>query len=371
MAFKIAEIYTELTVHDSGFNKKIRRAKKDLSSAATNALQLAGVLAGMGIAAGVVGTKLVRMAADARETLSKFQVVFKDQSAATLKWADDFANATNRSKFALRGFLASAQDLFVPMGFARKEAAELSKQAVTLATDLSSFSNVPVAAVMRDIQSALVGNTETVRKYGVQLNVANTEQAAMELTGKKSVKILTLQDKMMGRLKLIMDGTVDAQGDAVRTASSLANQLVRLDSDIEDVSIQLGEALVPAAYEFLKVAKELAPVLKDTFGPQGGGTQYIKEFTDGIGAAIEMVSGLANMIAGLMGREILSGDEMAWNIRHSQGMLGDALASTGVFKGGAAPAVKDTGNLIELQKEQTRLMKRGNRNTAQMTAIGK
>ena len=89
-----------------------------------------------------LGTGMVKMASDAAETRNMFNVVFKDMADDVAAWAEEYAQATNRSSFENIRFLASVQDTLVPMGLMRDEAAGLSKEIVTLATDISSFKNV-------------------------------------------------------------------------------------------------------------------------------------------------------------------------------------------------------------------------------------
>ena len=120
------------------------------------------------------------MAGDANEQMAKAKVVFGDSFTKMNQWSDEFGNSVNRSRFELLKYAASVQDILVPMGLMRGEAAKLSKGIVELAVDVGSFSNVASADVMRDFNSALVGNHETVRKYGIVISEARMEQVALD-----------------------------------------------------------------------------------------------------------------------------------------------------------------------------------------------
>lgn len=191
--------------------------------------------------------KLVKVAGNAQEVVSKFEAVFKDQAAASRVFAQDLANAVGRSETELLGFLSTLQDTFVPMGFARDQAADLSEQLVTLAIDVASFNDKADADVIRDFQSALVGNTETVRKYGIVITEARLKQEALDSGLIKTARTLTEQEKIQLRLNLILQGTTDAQGDAVRTMGSFNNQLKAAKSATTDLAIELGNKLQPTA----------------------------------------------------------------------------------------------------------------------------
>lgn len=202
-----------------------------------------------------LGAGLIKAASDAEETNSKFKAVFKDQATEVDKWATAFSRSVGRSVVENKGFLATIQDTLVPLGFARDAAADMSEQVVQLATDLGSFNNLPTDQVVRDIQSAIVGNTETLRKYGVVANQAEIIQEALNSGLIKNKNEITPLTKAQAILQLTMKGTADAQGDAKRTAGEFANQLRSLKADSTDLAANLGKQLIPAALDVVGWAK--------------------------------------------------------------------------------------------------------------------
>ena len=211
-----------------------------------------------------IGVATVKAASDAEESLAKFNTVFGDQADAVEEWADEYSSSVNRSKYANLEMLSSVQDLFVPLGAARDEAAELSKAVLELATDVGSFNNLPTEQVIRDIQSALVGNHETVRKYGVVISEATLKTQG--ITSESSNL-----EKALGRLKLITEGTTDAQGDAVRTADSFANQFRGLKDTIKDLGIEFGQVLLPIAKDIIQAIRGVV----DRFSDMDTGTKEL------------------------------------------------------------------------------------------------
>jgi hypothetical protein len=216
------------------------------------------------------GKEAVRIAGDIQEMTSKFNVVFRNFARQVEQELGVFAEATNQSKYALMGFAAQIQDTFVPLGFARDQASRMSVEVVKLATDLSSFSNVPVAEVMRDIQSAIVGNTETVRKYGVVITQAMLEQAALNNGLWNGVGAMTAQAKAATILQMITEGNADAQGDATRTAGSFANQIRGISNAMLDLRIAVGNAIIPIASQFLPYIKAAIQAIAALFAQLAG-----------------------------------------------------------------------------------------------------
>ena len=159
--------------------------------------KLAGPLAAGAIVAGIlkIGNEFSNLASTAEEVDSKFEAVFKNQTREVDAWAREFSSNIGRSVVDTKSFLSTIQDTFVPLGFARDAAADMSTTVVTLATDLASFNDLNTADVVRDLQSALVGNTETLRKFGVVANEAAIKQEAINSGIWDGEEALTAQQK--------------------------------------------------------------------------------------------------------------------------------------------------------------------------------
>lgn len=206
--------------------------------------------------------KSIVMAGNAEETWSKFNAVFKENAADTAVWVDSFSSAVQRSRTDVADWAASLQDTFVPMGFARDQATELSKELVTLAVDLASFNNKADDEVIRDFQSAMVGNTETLRKYGVVITQVTLDQELLTMGIEGGVKVATEQEKVQARLAILTRSTTDAQGDAIKTAGSFNNQVKGLNAAFDDLTITLGQKFLPAATDTVGVLAGMARALE-------------------------------------------------------------------------------------------------------------
>lgn len=203
----------------------------------------------------------ISAASQVEETMGKFSAVFKDQAGRVERALTGMAAATQRSKFDLFAFAATLQDTFVPLGFARDVAADMSIQLVQLAVDLASFNNIPTAQVVMDLQSALVGNVETLRKYGVAVNQSSIQTFALTNGLWSGTAAITAQEKAAAILGMTIEGTSDAQGDAERTSDSFANQMRGLGAAIKDLQVNLGQALLPV---LSSVVGGFAELLRDS-----------------------------------------------------------------------------------------------------------
>lgn len=258
---EIGKLRVLLSAQTAEYIAEVKKARAE-TAAASKDIKSEGGVGGINvafqklIAAGVVakagqmlvqfGADSIKAASDVEESMSKARVVFGESMGGVEEDLGAFADAAGRSQYELIGFAATLQDTFVPLGFARQEAADLSVAAVKLAEDLASFNNLRTADVVRDIQSALVGNTETVRKYGVVAQETQIKQEALNSGLWDGTGAIDAQAKAQAIYQLILKGTTDAQGDAIRTSDSLANKQKELEASMLDLKVAIGDELTPA-----------------------------------------------------------------------------------------------------------------------------
>ena len=187
----------------------------------------------------------VNFAADIEEMQAKSSVVFGAFAGDVRRQLSVFADEVGRSRFELEGMASSIQDTFVPLGFARGEASQLSVQLTKLATDVASFNNASDVDTMRAFQSALVGNHETVRRFGIVITEATLEQELFRMGITKAKDEVSNAEKVQARLNLILAGTTDAHGDAARTADSFANRQKALKAATDELMNSLGQIFMP------------------------------------------------------------------------------------------------------------------------------
>ena len=189
--------------------------------------------------------RLVKASSDANEVLNKSSVVFGENMDTVSDWASSLGSAVGRANSTLLEMASSLQDLFVPLGFSRAAAAELSTSLTELAIDVASFSNRIDADVLQDFESAIVGNHKSVRKYGIVITEATLKQEAFNLGLTDTVRELSENEKIQARLSLITKGSSDAMGDAQRTADEYAQSLVRFNETMKTSAEAIGDSLKP------------------------------------------------------------------------------------------------------------------------------
>lgn len=215
------------------------------------------VIAGAAIGATVTavaafGYSAIQKASDFNEAISKNTVVF----GAISKEVENFAKTAGRSFGISETAALQAAGTFATFGksagLAGKDLSDFSIGLVTMAADLASFNNTSVDEAINALGSALRGEAEPLRKYGVLLSDTTLKAAATELGIYSGNKALTAQQKILAAQKVIFEQTADAQGDFSRTSTGLAAQQKILGATLENIQTNLGQAFLPI---FLKAVQ--------------------------------------------------------------------------------------------------------------------
>jgi len=240
------------------------------------------------------------MAADAAETSSKFDAVFKGSAESVRAWAHQFAAAFGQSRYAMEGMLSQFQDTFVPMGFARTQAAELSQTMTRLALDMASYHNIAADEAVNSMTSALVGNHEALRKFGVIITQTRLDAQLLAMGFNKVSQGATEQQKVLARLSLILADTGDAHGDLARTSDSAANQIKAIANQIKDLGADIGTQLMPMALWLMQWIKAIAEAIGKWIKVNQGAIASIVKWSAAIVAVIIVLPTLIGMIASMI-----------------------------------------------------------------------
>ena len=285
------------------FEGKADRTRLSVAKLATGLVAIGAAFEGIRRSVGA-GLGFIQAASEFEEAAAKFGVVFGDEAQRVALEFEELSSVVRRSQVELVTAASSFQDLFVPMGLTRQQAADLSTEMVKLAVDVASFNNAQDADVIRNFQSALVGETEAVRKYGVLLDEARLKQLAYNNGIAEAGEELTQQQKVLARIIALYADTSDAQGDAARTADSFANTIKGIRGAAKDLEVVFGQELVAATREVLeelggvegatdliKVAFAAASAVTETFiRVLGGVAGTAKEFIDNFGGADRLIA---------------------------------------------------------------------------------
>jgi len=229
-----------------------------------NVAKVAAALAAIGAGVVIAGlTNAVAAASRLQEVTGKFDTVFKNLSGKAKVWAEELVESYAMSTREAREYLSSVQDLLVPMGMAEDKAGGMALSITKLAADLGSFNNKSTEKVMEDIQSALTGSYETMKKYGIVLSAASIEQKVFAMGLASTKEAITPAMKAQAAYKMMMEGSTAALGDMARTQDSYANQVKQLSANWEEFIGIIGQEFLPYATQVVSAINAWFKANKD------------------------------------------------------------------------------------------------------------
>ena len=288
------------------FNSGINKAEGGLKGFGNSVSKFLGpaLIAGAA-AAGAFAVKLgvdaVNAASDLLETQNKVGVIFGESSQAILDFADTSVTALGQTQTQALEAAATFAQFGKAAGLAGSDLVDFSTEFVTLSADLASFNNSSPEEAITALGSALRGEAEPLRRFGVLLDDATLKTKAMEMGISDGTSKLTTQQKVLAAHAVVLEQTTDAQGDFARTADGLANTTRILSAAVEDAKAEIGLGLV-AAIETATGAMGGSQGMAETISQVG---QNVGDLTRGFG---ELIAETDNWISSLQGIEDATGD---------------------------------------------------------------
>lgn len=242
--------------------KNFKRKTGDVKSQLRNMVQ--GAAAGLGFQqVGKFLLDTVKEVSAVNEAGNKVTVVF-DQAADSVKsFASTAVTTIGQSEKQALNAAGTFGNLFTGLGVNSDLAADLSVNMVRLASDISSFSDIPIDDALEKFRSGLSGEFEPLKALGVAINEVSLEQEAMRLGFKKNGDTLDPTVKALAVYNLVLKQTANAQGDFQNTSQSLANQQRILSAEFHQAQLEIGEALLPTAIALVKAIRDNIPAFKE------------------------------------------------------------------------------------------------------------
>lgn len=228
-------------------------------------LNLGTALASAGVAAAAtaavaIGKTLVDGVNNAialDEAANKVDVVFEGAAGSVRTFAQQGAKALGMSEGAALEAAGTFGNLLTATGVTEGAAANMSTTMVQLAADLASFNNSSPQEALDALRSGLAGETEPLKRFGVNLNDALLRQEALEQGIYDGVGVLTPAQKAQAAYGIIMGQTAKAQGDFVRTSDGAANKQKVIAAQWEDITTKIGGMFLPVVDDALTAVSDL------------------------------------------------------------------------------------------------------------------
>lgn len=224
----------------------------------------------LGLAAGLF--KASQEASHLNEVVSFSRDVFGDATDGMVKWSETTLDSIGLASVTSLEAANNYGIFLTKMGNTKEEAAGLSQQLVKLAADMASAKDVPLDEALQAIASGLAGESEPLRRFGIDLREANLQQRALAdglIKGKQELKG---QAQEQAKLNVILKESTVFTDNYAKTADSAANQQRRATEAAKEAGAALG--------------RDLAPILADLAGTLANLLGAFTSLPDGVQKAV-------------------------------------------------------------------------------------
>ena len=244
------------------------------------ALPIAGAFAALGIGnliadaiqTGVdfaVGT--IDIASDLNESVNAVRVSYGAIADEVLSLGDTSARTFGLSSRDLNQYAVQFSSFSKTIAGDGGDVSGAFESILGRATDFASVMNLDVSEALGLFQSGLAGETEPLRRYGLDLSAASVNAYAYATGIAAAGTELTEAQKVQARYAYLLEQTNAVAGDFANTSDELANKQ-RIQAALwDDVQAKIGGAFLPVAAQVASIlADDVIPAISalvDEHGP--------------------------------------------------------------------------------------------------------
>lgn len=295
------------------------------------------------------------------ETFNYFNVAMKNYTAQAEEYAQRVNSVLGINVEQWENAQATFMSLASSFGIAGEKADVMSTQLTQLTYDLSSLKNVDPTVALQKLRSALAGEIEPMRAWGVDISKAAMKMAALELGITKTYNAMTQAEKAQLRYYIIMKQTTDVQGDMARTLSSPANQFRVLKQAVTECARALGNVfipilkiIIPLLIGIVNAIKLVLEFIAMLFGFKYPSIQWYGDYTSGVNGLGDAMDKTGRKAKKLKGQ--LAGFDEINNLTTNKGGGGGVGDLAGAFADFELPTYEFLANVDKMSQALQNLL---------------
>lgn len=235
-----------------------------------------------------LGAAAVETAGAAETYARKFDASFEGTDAA--EWADNFAEAAQRSENEVKSFMVSNKALLGEMGITGDAATQLSKIATSLSYDLGNAFAMDDTEALGVIQDYIGGNTAALEEYGIHIDDAALKTAALSMGIQGEIDDLDDATAAQVRMNALLGQSADMQKAATESTGGLNNGIKSLKGLANDFMVDVGNQFIPVIEQAFSTITDAWPVAEPML------MGFVSVLSDGLGQAIPIVAELGEAL---------------------------------------------------------------------------
>lgn len=221
-----------------------------------------------------------------------------------------------------------------------------------LAGDMASLFQVDYGTAAGNLQAGLLGQSEALNQYGINLGEAALQAYAYELGLEKTVDEMTQMESMQLRMLAILDQSKMSWGNLADTINLPSNLMRQFTNNMEETGMVLGQLFIPMLQNILPVVNGVTIAIKQLLiniaGLMGIDLSFgsFEQVDSGYGEHLKEVSGGLNDVAASAKKAkagLRAFDELK--------VIHMSDTSTGAVSGGTGGSLDLTNEILDTAKE--------------------
>ena len=223
MASRSSIIKIKILSDTKGFTSGLEQAQKRLGKVKAGFQSALGPATAIGGGLAALGKLVSGSASDLNESANALRVTFGAHAAAVEALSKKAATSVGLSSSEFNGMAVQFSAFTDAISGGGAASVGVLDEMGTRKADFASVMNLDVAEAAEKFQSGLAGETEPLRKFGIDLSAAKVEAYAYSNGIASAGKPLTETQKIQARYALLMQQTAKTQGDFKNTSDQAAN----------------------------------------------------------------------------------------------------------------------------------------------------
>lgn len=246
--------------------------------------------------AGQVQDFFISAANEAMDASEKFRMIHEimgEMEGDLKEWSSTSSAAITSATVDVEAYAAELFQLSENMGLNKKQAFELSTEFTDLAADIASFRDKNPEEVFNAISRAIQGNYDGLKSLGFRLDQTYLKQVALNKGLWDGKGNLEGAAKAMAVYTAVMDQAAPVLGDVERSMDSMPTLLLRIEKQLKDYRIEVGNALIEND-GFVRTLQNIEEIIENLSDPEK--MDRLNRMATDIG---EIAAGITEIGAGL------------------------------------------------------------------------
>lgn len=200
----------------------------------------------------------------AQDASWKFGKTFANSMGTATKAVKEFMAEYNLSEQTAKTMLTDTASILKGFGFSEKDAIKFSERVSRIGVDLASFTGVAGGAkeAVSSITSALTGETERMKKYGVVIRTGDKSFISLTKSIQKNKGVTESQAKQLAILQEIIKQTKDSVGDYKAEGENWTQAQNNQREAVTQLTQSFGEMLYKL-FDIYEITEKITEIIKD------------------------------------------------------------------------------------------------------------